>query len=329
MKNNYVIFWGPQDYYRIAFSDFSKLSNVRYIDGIENIIGDKLYKFHIIHHSSKINSFISLPFRKVWRKYYFTPDFDDDNPSCFIFHGRYYWMKSIGYFDYLKEKYPGSKCIFLLWDTVDSYIKYYKGKSYGDFDIEYIKNTFDRVLTYNRLDSLNYGFEYYPSIYSNIDLSEISPSYDAFFIGKAKDRLDEIHHIYHSLTTKGFKCDFYVSGVEDLDQRYKETIHYNEFLSYKQVLDHIKNSKGIVEITQGGVDGFTFRLNEALISDKNLITNNSIVENMPYRNSRKIIKIQNIDTLTKDKFDQYYHESFNYKDDYSPIKFIEYLDKTI
>lgn len=326
---NYVFFWSPEEYYEYAFKDIMNFQNVNFIKGIPDSFGPFLKTIHKIHHSAKINKFIRLPARKIWRYYYFKDKFRNNNPIVFIFHGNYYWMKSIGYFEFLKFKYPKCKCVLLLMDTVDSYKKYFKGKYYGDFEINYIKHNFDYVYTYNAIDAKKYGFEYYQSIYSSLKIKkQENPINDIFFIGKAKDRLSIIHSLYLQLKNKGFRCEFYIVDVEKEKQLNNTDIVYNKRLTYFEILQHISNSKGILEVVQGGTDGFTFRLDEALAYDKNIITNNTVINKVKYKNSPKIYFFDdNIINVDLDDYRRKYNDSYNYNNEYSPVNFLKKLNE--
>lgn len=326
---NYVFFWGQEDYYKYVFANILSKKNVRYISEIPYFRCKIIKKIHRIHQSSKINKYINLPFRKLWINSYFKNDFSDNKPIIFIFHGSYYWLRSMDYFQYLHKKYPGCKCILLLMDTVGSYIKYFNGKYYGDFDVNYLKLEFDYVLSYNKLDAVKYHFIYYPAIYSMTALKKKNCSCDVFFVGRAKDRLEKIIDVYEKLTRKGLICDFYITGVPKVQQRYRNKIHYNEMLSYREVLNHINKAKAILEIVQGGSNGFTLRMNEAFAYDKNLITNNPIVLETQYKDSLKIFHIDALDKLEVERFQKSCNMSYKYGGEYSPVRLLDFLANLI
>lgn len=330
MKYNYVFFWSPEIYYKYAFADILNLENVKFISGILENQGRLIKGIHKIHQSAKINRLLNLPFKNIWLKQYFHDEFKKQKPLIFIFHGSYYWMRSLDYFSYLKKVYPKSRNILLLMDTIESYKKYFKGKYYGDFDIKYIKQKFDKILTYNLFDAQENDLYYYPSIYSKNKVSTSNEiTTDVFFIGKAKDRLETIHNVYESLCNKGFSCNFYIVGVPKNLQKYKGNIKYNQFLSYDEILKHIMNAKGILEVVQGQAKGFTFRLNEALIYDKNLITNNPIIDYIKYKESEKIFTFTDNICITKKKFDKVSKNTYNYQNEYSPKKLLDFIENKI
>lgn len=325
-KYNYVFFWSPEDYYKIAFLDILNNDNIRYItDVLERKPLIEKYVHRVIL-SNKINKIISMPLKTKWRNSYFINDFICARPIKFIFHGSFYWLKSVDYFRYLKNMYRNSSLVLLLMDTVDSYCKSYKNKYYGEFDIEYIKKNFEHILTYNKFDAEKYGFIYYPSIYSAIQYENNKKvESDVLFVGKAKDRLDAIHKAYRSLKLQGFSCDFYITDVPRNKMLYPE-IHYNYPMPYYKVLEKVWKSRGILEIVQRGSLGFTFRLDEAIVYDKNIITNNFIVNDIRYGKSNKIFRFSEEIEIDINRYRIVTNESFNYSNDYSPIKLLEFMD---
>ena len=327
-KYNYVFFWHDADYYRYAFSEILGFENVIFIN---KLIPDEkpfIQMLNRVHNSAKLNNIVKLPGRKLWSDVYFNDSFTKKKPIVFIFNSEYYRLRSIDYFSYLRGKYPGCKCIMFLTDTVDRYKYSFSGKFYGDYDIEYIKNNFDMVISYNMSDVERYGLTYYPLIYSNVSTECVDITSDVFFVGRAKDRLDLLHSIYLQLVSAGFRCDFYITKVENEQMLEKSGIKYNHKLDYKQVIDHINSSNAILEIVQGGSNGFTLRLDEALVFNKVLITNNPIVDTIPYSNSPKIIRISDKINFTRDDFVKRCAGNFDYKGEYSPKNLLSFLERS-
>lgn len=335
MKYNYVFFWGVEDYYKYAFSDIIDEPNIRFIDGLPQSNNRLIKRLHLFHNSRAINKYINLPLKKIWFSNYFNCDFENGNPIVFVFHGSYYWLRGNGYMDYLKKTYKNSKCVVVFMDTVESYKRYYKDKFHNGFQIEFYMEKCDLLISYNKTDAETYHMHYYPSIYSKKSIMDIYkeselglPEYDVFYIGKAKDRLNEIHEIYEKLINKGFRCDFYVTEVPE-SSRVREGIHYNKYLSYTEVIKHVIRSRGILEIVQKNSEGFTFRLDEALVTDRNLITNNMIVKKNPYSESPKIYMIDEIDAMSLSEYREQFNVSYDYKEEYSPVRLLQYIEDSL
>lgn len=333
-SNIYVFFFNVADYYKIMFKDILFEKNVIYATGFENT-NAVIKNIARYYWSKTINNIISLPFKNFFNKYYYI-DTNENKKIIFVFHGSFYFLKAMKYFPYLKSAYPDCKCVMLLTDTVDSYCRSFKGHFAGDFDVNYLKKTFDAVVSYNICDAKKYGFYYYPLWYSSIPISEAkindeNMQSDVFFIGRSKDRLDKIHDVYINLKDKGLVCKFIIYDVSNVECKYKD-IMYNKFLSYKEVLRYINGTKAIVEITQGGASGFTLRVLEALTYDKILITDNEMLFDksfFPYGISKKLIKLEAISNLTKEDFFDITKEKFNYKGEYSPFNLIKKIEQLV
>ncbi len=328
---NFVFFWGKEDYYRVAFADILNLDNVKYICRLPQTANKILNWMHKIHNSTMLNRIISIPLKSVWFRFYFRDTFQNPFPKIFIFHASYYWLRQNDYFLYLKKKYPSCKIVFVLMDTVDSYIRYFRHRFKYGFDLDYIKKNFDLVLTYNKLDAKSFDLLYYPSIYSEIKMYNYNENFDidVFFVGRAKDRLSDIYEAYDILKSKGFNCEFFLFDVDDKSQKKQPDIHYNEYLSYFEVLSYVKHSRGILEIVQKKSSGFTFRINEALSLDKNIITNNPIVDDFLYSESKKIFKVHALNEIDLNIYRKEALNSYKYKDDYSPQHFLSFVSKIV
>lgn len=105
----------------------------------------------------------------------------------------------------------------------------------------------------------------------------------------AKDRLNEIHHIYEVLTQFGLKCDFYIVGVSEKDMKYKEKISYNKRISYDDVLKHVANTKCVLNIMEKGNSGITLRDYEAIFFQKLILTNNYDFKGSPLYDANNVL----------------------------------------
>ncbi|MBQ9137605.1 MAG: hypothetical protein IJX65_03090 [Alistipes sp.] len=275
---NFVIFQADADYYRSSWNDALSAENVCYIDNYPQHGGAVLNFVHKCHMSSKINSVIRLPFKNLWNPYYFTGEFDNDKPICFLFSGRLAYLAKYGLVEYLKQMYPDSKYVCFYQDVVRTHI---------NISVEEVKRYFDVVISYDQNDAAQYGLLYHPTVYSKVDVApnDAIAGCDAYFLGAAKDRLKHIYDAYDVLTAQGLKCDFYITGVPKSDRRNDAGLHYIHRMSYAENLQHIVKSKAVVEILQSGAVGRTLRSWEAAVYGKGLIIfNNGVVEYTEARN---------------------------------------------
>ena len=162
--------------------------------------------------------------------------------------------------------------------------------------LSHLKNYYDAVYAFDKIDADNYGFSYLPLIYSRENTQEKIDNVeeiDVFYVGKAKDRLDIIHEIFEKCKSEGLKCDFNIINVPEDKQLYKDEIHYNKLIPYKDVISKIKKSKCLLDVIQGESTGLTIKVAESVVYNKKLITNNP--------NVLKEMKMEDFNVLLYDK----------------------------
>jgi hypothetical protein len=320
---NFVFFSTPSDFYDIAYKDIRHLQNVRYIRNIlepKNVLLKFCFKFHFyFQYKNKIYN----PFKAIWNKYLFENDFKDDNPICFIFNERMLYLDNYCFVDYLKDVYPNAKFVCYLQDLI---------RTINNVNIEVIVNKFDLSISYDKGDAKKYGLFYYPTPYSfhqPIMLNSVKSS-DVFFVGRAKNRLNEILAIYVKLKEKGLSCDFHIMGVEPKDQLYAEDIHYNTLMSYEENLEHVMKTKCLLEIMQQGALGYTFRTWEAIMYNKPLLTNNTFIGQAPFYKSQYIHIYVDSDDLDLSFIDNLNQEiDYQYKEKLDPKFLLDFIEARI
>ena len=309
---------------RLFFLDIEDYSNVKIVKR------DKLFKSKIInflckcHLSHRINSKINLPLKWIWYKALFKNDFSTNKTLCFVFTPGWYYPE---FFDYLKKKFKKSKFVFYFSDTIES-----KLKAIPSLDINYLKENFDVVLSYNPQDVEKYNLKYTSIYYSKMPKSwlESLPKYenvDVLFIGAARNRLSEIKHAYHRLTNAGLKCFFYVVCNSEKNKLRDEGILYSKSaMSFNEYIGRTMSTKCILEIVDNNTAGCTLRFWEAIMYNKKLITNYTGVKNNIFYNPlymQYFTSVENIVTsFVTEKNDVFY----NYKGENSPINFLKIIE---
>lgn len=316
----FVLFVSEYDYYNYIFKDIMNARNVVYLNTRFGQIPKFLRPIYRIHNYSFKGKLKNTPFKSIWNRLYFN-EASSDEKIYFVFVGQGYFYKRTKYFEYLKKKYPKAKLIFYFTDKVESYYQLY-----GDFSIDYMKKTFDLILSVNKLDVEKYNIKYYPLMASKIDIdiqNETKES-DIFFAGASKGRLSMIHEIYNLFTDKGYICDLHVSEVDNTEKLVNSTINYNNWMSYNDVLKRVNSTKILLEIIADGSVGYTMRYNEALLYGKLLLTNNPIlkdksyIQNIYYFNNVNEIDFEEIEARTS-------KITIAESNEYSPKYFLEYL----
>ena len=166
---------------------------------------------------------------------------------------------------YLRENYPSCKLALYYTDLLHSM----------SFSLQEAKRDFDIVCSFDEGEAKKHGMAFVLEPFSTRLLDKITvspePMYDVSFVGAAKGRYDKIIELYNNLHSKNLKCDFYIVGVDKKERINGEGLHY-EWLGFDEVLAHAANSRCIVEIMQSGGYSATTRYAEAMLLNRNLIT---------------------------------------------------------
>lgn len=196
----------------------------------------------------------------------------EERPCLFFtcFRRQYFLLSS---FKKLKKEYPHVKIVCIFEDS----IQFYQKLNY--FDLKYVKQVSDKIYTYNDYDVSQYGLLKSRSFVKKFPIlpNNTFPESDFFFVGFSKDRLKELVDIYDFCTQNGYKCLFYISGVDEKDKQIRDGIIYNTVIPYSEVLMHCQKTKCIVNIIQKGALGLSLRDFEAIGMNKMLLTNNPAI----------------------------------------------------
>lgn len=228
-----------------------------------------LYKAHL---SWKVNQIISLPFKTLWFNYFLDGNKLGTNERIyFLIDEKFHITEYRDGLVYLKNRFPNSKLIFIFSNP--------PGED-NFFKLVHLQDLFDYMITDIQSAAQKYGYLYYPiNPYKLPDLDNKSPENDVFFVGANKGRLDQLLRIYELLSSAGLKCDFYITGVRKEEMKYADRIHYNKWINYDEVLKKISNSKAVLEVVQDDLDYYTFRVYEAMLLHKKLLTTNQGIRN--------------------------------------------------
>lgn len=332
-KYNYVIFGPIWDFYAFAFNDVIKLPNVKYITPYIPL--KPLRWLNNIHMSSKINSVIRLPFKKIWNSYYCREIHNNNKPFCFIILLDWF-AKDTGFVEYLRDRYPLSKIVFFFGDLLGSRKMQFSGK---DLDIDHMKSISDMMITYDIDESRKYGIHYHHIPYSYNSVAGLTLNRyvsDIYFLGKAKNRLQDVYDAFYKLKEHGLRLKFILAEVPIGYRINEPEIIYldSKPLSYLENLRYVVNSKCLLEIIQHNSSGYTSRTLEAIMYEKKIITNNTTLGRAPFYNPDYISIINTIDSIDT-KFLKSIKENnntgvdYNYKNELSPVEFLKYIEKNL
>lgn len=336
LKYNYIIygdFYGDcfGELYLQAYSDLKGYDNVVIQPSIRQLIGS-YWSLYRTHFSSKINSKIHLPFKRVWFPFYSTVRFLDDKPVCALFTGN--WTRiavELGFNSYLRRKYKGYKSVSFFTDLMKIQKNFYCDEA---IDFSLYKSSLDLILSFDQSDSEKYGMIYHPLVNSKYKGEVIElPMSDVYFLGQPKNRLSQIIETFEVLRDNGLKLDFHLANVKPIDQVYKAEIHYmDKFMTYQENIQHTLHARCLLEIMQQGGLGYTQRVMEAICEGKKLLTNNSTIKEAPFFNSEYISRFtsaKDIDVNFLKGIPSDIGIDYHYMDKISPIELIHFIDERL
>lgn len=320
MNYKYVIGGSSTDFYVASYSDVMNDYAIEYHKYPVEKVNPILKFLWSKHFSPKINNVVNLPFKSIWNPVTLKHGFDKNDNICFMLFSNYTSYIDLNLYSYWRKKYPNCKIVMFFQDLAEK--NKYK-------QVENLKNYFDLILSFDQHDCEKYGWIYYPLVYSKVDVADdpdISES-DIFFVGKAKDRLNEILEIFKKCEDAGLNADFHIVGVPEDKQLYKDRINYCSQMPYPENLKRIKKTKCMLEIMQQGGHGYTLRYCEAIAMGKRLITNNPEIITAPFYN-KDFISVFN----SGDEFDVDFvvngpkNVDYRFLYNLSPRKLLEYID---
>lgn len=282
-KYNYVFMNIATDYIAPCFMPLRKYKFVRvYEHAFES--GRILQRIFFYHWSKKLNDILKLPFKSLWFKRMCVQNFENTKPVCYVFYSGKYISEEKRLYPYIKTLNPENKCIIYFGDLI----------SKRNIDIAQMKNCCDEIVTYDFGEAKTYGLRHFDTLgYGAIMDTDKKDSFvqDVYFLGYAKDRLEEIYAAYKAFSEKGFRCKFIICGVPKAKQWNAPGLIYSTPITYKENIQNVIRSKCILELIQGGSNAPTLRVMEALVYKRKLITNNAELLRQPYydQNNMQVI----------------------------------------
>ncbi len=157
-----------------------------------------------------------------------------------------------------------------------------------------------QVITYDELDAKKFGFRCHAQFFNIRPYQQVASLevkailYDFFFVGYAKNRVEEIESIRSLLSS--YTCKFV-------------TVHStSEYIPYTDYMEMALQSRCLVEIVHSGDSSCTLRPLEAMAIHRKLLTNNPAVRNYSF------FRPQNIFVLGQDdisRLPEFLHSPFD------------------
>lgn len=199
------------------------------------------------------------------------------------------------YFRLLKIlKKLNNKAIIYFWNPIK------KGK-----EVSKLKQYF-YVFSYSESDALNYCLNYNQTFLPTLKVMNYENKYDAFFVGKNKNRLKILEKIFLMFTNPFFHV------IRDGKEKsiYINLKDKNNHLDYDSYLIKLQQSNVLIELIPQKNAGYTLRSLESFYFQKKLITNNSDILNCFLFDKGNILIID--DSLDCKKLDEFIKKDFVY-----------------
>ena len=195
------------------------------------------------------------------------------------------------------------------------------------------RGIFSAVYSFDPADCKKYNFKYWEQIYSGEGVNEITNIVYpikrpiVYFAGRNKGRIQMLYDFIHIFEFSKISCVIRLPEYKLDNEKTKGVVILKEMVDYRQILSEVAGADIILDIIQSNQTGLSWRIIEAFIFNKKLITNNKSVVKSPYYNPDWIQVFDkpsdiNIDWCYRDVDIQY-----NYQNDYSPKRFIDIISQ--
>ncbi len=331
----FVIMGSGQDYCEVMCGDIIGMDNVTFINNM-NGFGSTVEKQHysrvkkVIKNAfpflvrikrAIINSILwSFLFKKnKYSHHNFAPNRKDVR---FIFFDNSPYARDELFLKHVRNKYQ-AKLILYIVNPVSSIL----------WNPRLCGSSYDLIFTVFSHDANVYGWKPYNHLYARISAEE--PAYedeydtDVFFVGRSKNRLHNILRMYEFLVNHDINCDFHIFDVDEKEMFYKDDIHYNQWLSYKEVVRRVRRSKCVLEIVHKSGEGPTLRMIEAIVYNKKIITNDACASANAFYDKRFIHIFENPENIETDFIKDSTKPDYHYQEEFSAKHFLKCIDKHI
>lgn len=188
----------------------------------------------------------------------------------------------ISYLKFIADKFKVNRKIFWYWNPIRHRIS-----------PNLISKLGYEAWTYSISDSEKYNININTTFYFREIVKQEKKSNnieyiknDVLFVGRDKNRLNELQNIEKNMKNMGLITYFYITADSKLDQLKRK--NFRPLLSYTQIIKLILKSNSILDIVQNKYDGLSLRAMESLFFNKKLITNNVTIKYYDFYNKKNI-----------------------------------------
>ena len=146
---------------------------------------------------------------------------------------------------------------------------------------------FDRILSFDPADCMEYKFEFLPNFYFYEGASN-PYSYDVYNLSSYDKRRPLIEEVARQLDSMHLRYVF--KGFSDKPFQ-NNLIRYTPKITYQQMISEIREGRVLLDVSKAGQKGLTMRPMEALGLGKKLITTNSDIRNYSFYDPQNIMII--------------------------------------
>lgn len=186
---------------------------------------------------------------------------------------------------HLKKYNPNIKTALYVWDSC----------SYYDYSIKF--HYFDKVMTFDLLDSLQYNIDFLPFYWTKNQ--KLSNKYDISIVGTDHDgRLGIVEKIAKQLENKNINFYFRIYSNKNVNSKYTT----KELLPVETVEEIISESACILDTDRDSQTGTTPRVIWALALGKKIISTNQNLRKMPFYNDKQFCIIDRNNPIVDSAF---------------------------
>jgi hypothetical protein len=176
-----------------------------------------------------------------------------------------------GLADYVKDVYPDAKNVFYFTDikNIDSEV------------LAFLREKMDMIGVFDPKIAQKWDLDYWPNVYPTVEhTSDEDNRYDLCFMGSDRGRKDILEKVAQKCKQHHIRTAFYI--VSDEENPELDNIHYLKTpLAYEKVVDIMSKTNCILELRVEPYNSSSVRVQEAVVYDKKLLTNNPNSTTMP------------------------------------------------
>lgn len=144
-----------------------------------------------------------------------------------------------------------------------------------------LKFNYDIFTTFDYNDSIKYNLVYYRPGFQIRKKNYVSklPSAEVIFLGKDKGRISKLLEIAILLEKKGISFLFIIETKQQIKSAQRGIMYITKKMKYDDYLSIIYKSNYILDLTTNNQTGLSLRYFEALVMNKNILSDNSLLSN--------------------------------------------------